>query len=392
MRLLLGVTVAATATAFLREQVWDLVSRGHEVHLVASFPTESTPQIRSQFPGAEVHRLRMVRDVAPHVDFRALFSWLRLVSEIRPDVAVFSTPKAALLGMCASKLLGVPVRVFHVRGLRFESLSGISRVMVRLLERVTAGLATHVLCDSPSLRETLASAELDVSPDKLYVLGMGSSCGVNISVFRPPTGAERAKAREQVRVHADEVAVGFVGRITEDKGIGEFLICVRRIKKSGIPVRGILAGAFEGSARLQDDLKAAVDEGLVSWLGRLDQPRALYWALDVFFFPSRREGFPIAPLEAQACGVPIVTTTATGCRDAIAIGRTGLLAPAGDVQLLSERLQTLVGNAALRHQFGSAGVAWVRNGFSQRTVVPRFSQWLESVSRVGGEKVVLDPQ
>ena len=90
--------------------------------------------------------------------------------------------------------------------------------------------------------------------------------------------------------------------------------------------------------------------------------------MDVFVLPTYREGFPTVLLEAAALGIPTVTTDATGARDAVVDGVTGLRVGVGNVLALREALASLIRDAALREAMGRAGRHWVSEHFDQRHV------------------------
>ena len=89
---------------------------------------------------------------------------------------------------------------------------------------------------------------------------------------------------------------------------------------------------------------------------------------DVFCLPSYREGVPNALLEAAASGLPIVTTDVPGCRDVVTHGVNGLLVPVRNALILAEALETLLSDAQLRHQMGSAGREIAVNKFGLSSV------------------------
>lgn len=91
-----------------------------------------------------------------------------------------------------------------------------------------------------------------------------------------------------------------------------------------------------------DDLAARASApdlaGRVHFLGAVDRPEQVYRAADIACVPSRNEGLPLAPLEAQACGTPVVVSDVGACREAVCPA-TGSLFPAGDVAAMAEALQ-----------------------------------------------------
>jgi glycosyltransferase involved in cell wall biosynthesis len=88
----------------------------------------------------------------------------------------------------------------------------------------------------------------------------------------------------------------------------------------------------------------------------------------VLALPTYREGFPNVPLEAQAAGVPVVTTRVTGAVDSVLDGVTGKLVAAQDVSALAEALMELLGNPERRKRMGKVASAWVEHRFRRELV------------------------
>jgi glycosyltransferase involved in cell wall biosynthesis len=92
----------------------------------------------------------------------------------------------------------------------------------------------------------------------------------------------------------------------------------------------------------------------VRFLGPVDDPLELLCALDIFVMPSLYEGLGVAALEAMACGLPVIASDTGGLREAVEDGRTGLLAPPGDVVALAHAIETLAEAPAMRAAMGAA--------------------------------------
>jgi glycosyltransferase involved in cell wall biosynthesis len=100
--------------------------------------------------------------------------------------------------------------------------------------------------------------------------------------------------------------------------------------------------------------------------------------MDVLAMPTHREGFGLASIEAQASGVPVVSTKATGARDSLIDGITGFSTPVGDAPALADAISQLLRDAELRKQMGEAGRDWVARTFDRRIV------WAEHRKRYMG--------
>ena len=364
-----------TAQAFLKPQLETLVSQGWDVHLACS-PDQGFDEL-THMRGVTLHPIPMQRNPSPIKDLVSLFRWNNLVRKLQPDIIVGSTPKAALLSMLAGKRSKIPARVYHVRGFRAEGLTGVKRNIALIAERRTAQAATKVLCDSESLLEALAAAGC-LDAHNAIVLGSGSCCGVDIRHFRQPNSVERTQSRSSLGFEDDDFLVGFVGRVTRDKGVSELIEAVTHVNKVYPNVKLVLIGPDEGAHALLADLKPTDP---VKYLGASSDVRSAYWTFDVFALPSYREGFPIAPLEAQACGLPLITTTATGCIDSQAPNNRRFSVPSRDSSAIEHALTYLLKYPTEKSAAGAHARLWVETNFNQDHVVKQQIDFLSEQVR-----------
>jgi glycosyltransferase involved in cell wall biosynthesis len=214
--ILFGVTIPMTANAFLKPQIKALISEGWDVHLVCNL--EPGIEELARIAGLRVHPIPMKRNPNPIGDLISLYRWINLLRKLRPNIVIGSTPKAALLSMLGSKFTKIPVRIYHARGFRAEGLTGVAKKISLLTEKITIKLATEILCDSSSLRDSLINHGC-LPKNSGIVIGLGSCCGVDTEFFRPPSTEEKEQAREKLGYKHEDFIVGFVGRLTTDKGI-----------------------------------------------------------------------------------------------------------------------------------------------------------------------------
>ncbi len=316
--------------------------------------------------GAEAIGLPMRRNIAPLADLVALARLWRLLSRLKPDIAEFSTPKAGLLGSIAARLAQVPVRIYMLRGLKLETAAGPKRRLLLWAERVAAACAQVVLCNSQSVRaEALA---LQVAPEgKLQMLGDGSSNGVDVERFSP--GA--CNLRTSLGIPEKTPVVGFVGRLTRDKGIPELIEAFQTILAREPEARLLLVGWFDAA---EDELAADVRARIASHprihcTGFVADTAPYYRAMDVMVLPTWREGFPNVVLEAAATGVPVITTLCTGSRDSVVPEVTGLLIPPGYPEAISEAVLKLLKNPERLAEMGRAARAWICRHYANQRVL-----------------------
>jgi glycosyltransferase involved in cell wall biosynthesis len=361
--ILVGVTDAQTCLVLKGRLRW-LRECGFHVTLAAS-PSALLDGTAAEL-GVEAMPIPMRRTMAPIAD---LISFLRLwwaLGKRRPDMVEFSTPKAGLLGSLAAWLRGVPRRVYVLRGLKLETATGMKRRILLAAERLASACAHVVLCNSESLRERALA--LGIAPErKLVLLGEGTSQGVDTERFSPGP----ADVRDRLGLAPGVPVIGFVGRLTRDKGVPELVEAFETIRAAEPETRLLLVGWFdEAEDALDARLRARIaSHPQIVWTGFVGEPAPYYRAMDVMVLPTWREGFPNAVLEAAASGVPVVTTVATGSRDSVVPGLTGLLIPPGDPGAISDAVLALLRNPGRRTGMGRAARAWVCEHYQDERVL-----------------------
>ena len=168
--------------------------------------------------------------------------------------------------------------------------------------------------------------------------------------------------------------VAIVARMLKDKGIYEFIEAVKIIKNKKIPSKFILVGGidkFNPSSLKKEELQYWHDQGLVDWLGHIDNVDKMLKKIDILCLPSYREGLPKALLEGAANGLPLITTDTVGCRDVVANGINGYLVPVRDAKRLASAMEKLIKNKKLREKMGTESYKIVSTTFSSSIIIPQ---------------------
>lgn len=330
---------------------------------MASAPGPLLYEISSS-EGATSLAIPMEREFRPFEDMVSLWRLYRTMRTARPEVVDVSTPKAGLLGSVAAVLAGVPCRVYTMRGLRLETTAGFKRAALWATEWIACWCSHRVVCASPSLRARAVGLNL-VSPAKARILEKGSG-GVDARRFSLSTRSlrETEDLRGTLGIPRDVPVVGYVGRLVKDKGIRELVEAFQRLRATYPTLRLLLVGDFEPGDPVEPEVRRYIEVGpSIVRPGVVGDTAPYYPLMDVLALPTYREGFPGVPMEAQASGVPVVTTTATGAVDSILDGVTGLLVPVGDAIALANAISKLLADPVLRVHMGNAGRARVERDF-----------------------------
>jgi glycosyltransferase involved in cell wall biosynthesis len=327
----------------------EFLNRHYEVVGVAS-PDEATHERIRAREGIRTIPLAIRRRIAPLADLRSLWALFTLFRREKPAIVHSLTPKAGLLSMAAAWAAGVPVRVHTFTGLIFPWRRGAMRRVLLSTDRLTCAFATHVVPEGEGVRRDLERHRVTKKP--LRVLAGGGVNGVDTEYFkpRPPRPADGV------------TRFVFVGRLVHDKGIEELLDAFERLENAELVLMGIFEQQLdplrEEYLRKAQNLNVGFQSDIRPWLA----------SADVLVLPSHREGFPNAPLQAGAMGLPVIATDICGCNEIVIDGVTGLLVPPRDVESLRAAMKRLADDPTLRREMGRAARKRVVENFDHRRV------------------------
>lgn len=228
---------------------------------------------------------------------------------------------------------------------RYYSLAVIEPLLVWMQKRFY-NRADQVMVPSPSMAQLLREWGV-TSPIGIW------SRGINHQRFNP--GRRDNEWRRSLGIADDEVAVGFLGRLVLEKGLGVFADVIAQLRQRGVRHRVLVIGDGPARAWFAKHVPEAVFTGFQAGD---DLGRAVA-GMDVFFMPSVTETFGNVTTEAMAAGVPVVAARATGSVDLVEEGVTGFLVPPLDVTAYADAIARLIEDPALRADAGRAGSARV---------------------------------
>jgi glycosyltransferase involved in cell wall biosynthesis len=321
-----------------------------------------------QEEGVQFFPVPMAREISPFQDLRSLIRIFFLLRRLRPAATNFSTPKAGLLGTIAAALARVPCRIYTLRGLRLETAAGIKRRLLWVSEWLACRSSHVTVCISESLRKQAAHLGL-VEASRTRVFGNGSSNGIDAAHFARTSPGAVDGLKSALGIPPNAPVIGFVGRLVRDKGIPELVDAFRQLSPSRPELRLLLVGDFEEGDPVPGEVRRYIEaEPRIVHAGFVSNVAPYYAIMDVFAFPTHREGFGGASLEAQASGVPVVASRATGVVDSVIDNETGLLVPVGDANALSAGICRLLDDPELRRRMGAAGKARARKEFAPEII------------------------
>lgn len=292
--------------------------------------------------------------------------------------------KGRLLATVASFITRVPHVVIFAHGAVFETATGLKKRLLIAESKLESMLSDKVVCVSGYIRDLRKTLKIDRT-DKQVILGAGTCGGIDTTHrFNPDLVASDTinSLKTRYGIAPDNFVIGFVGRLVRDKGVIELIEAFKILKKR-CPGRSLKL-MIVGSPEKRDGLPQATLDFLqnaddVIYTGHVshDDMGQQYLCMDCLTLPSYREGFGFCNIEAQAMGIPVLTTHITGCRDSIINDTTGLYIDL-DPEDIADKIEAMFDDG-YRERLGKNGKQWVRENFDHTKVWPYVKKMLDNL-------------
>jgi glycosyltransferase involved in cell wall biosynthesis len=180
-----------------------------------------------------------------------------------------------------------------------------------------------------------------------------------------------------------------MGRLVKQKGFDFLLQAFARCKDIHPEWSLVILGEGEERNDLESMREALGLEGRVEFRGRVKEPATILRQADLFVMSSRFEGFPLALIEAMACGLPVISTDCpTGPSEIIRNEIDGLLITPNNVEVLANAMDRLMANQSERNILGARAVGVVER-FGVEQVMNMWDHLIDEVSKVQSRKCVV---
>lgn len=304
-----------------------------------------------------VHPVAVVglrRELGLH-DLRALVDVIGWIRRVRPRILHTHTAKAGAIGRIAVLLSprqrpDVIVHTFHGHVFKGEFSPRASKAFARI-ERLLARGTTRVVAVSEEVRDDLVELGV-VAPDRVEVVPLG----FDLSAFAERDGEReqiRASTRARLGIPAGARVVTVIARVVKVKRIDRFIDMANRLSDLE-DVWFLVAGDGDRRQRLQASSAAQALGPRLVWAGFERDIAAICFCSDVVVLTSDNEGTPVCLIEAQAAGLPVVTTGVGGVATVVEEGRSGsIVAP--DAAALATAVRAYLENGELARSAGARG-------------------------------------
>lgn len=347
-------TVSITLKTFVVETAKYLHERcGYDITLICNEDKVFEASLPEYIHFVPVHMAR-------GIDFSALSSirrFTRIFKEQNFDMVQYSTPNAACYASIAAKCARVPIRLYCQWGIRYVGMSGVSRKVFKLIEKMVCKNSTDIRAVSP-MNKAFAVAEGLYPEEKAVVVGNGGTIGVDMRRYDISKKAEyRSAIRKQYGISDGAFVYGFAGRVSADKGCTELLTAFRKIAESESNARLLIVGSVEDRCGVSTEIldwARKSDQVLMTGMVDGSKMNEYYSAMDVLVHPTYREGFGMVLQEAGALGITMITTKIPGASEVMEDGVSCLLVEPKNVLELESAMRMLITDRERSQEIGQA--------------------------------------
>ena len=319
----------------------------------------------------------MKRAINPFLDFKSYQAVKKVIRDFKPDIVHTHSAKPGIIGRMAAHHCNVKTIVHTFHGHAFHSYFGKTTTKAIIqTERYLAGISDGIIAISKQQVHELAHVYKICPESKLKLIPIG----LELERFYTNKNEKRKKFREKFLIADDEIVFAIIGRIVAIKNHRRFVeIADGVLKKTNKKIRFVIIGDGDAREQMEADIAAkkldycyypqdnrAATLICTSWIEEIDEALA---GVDIVALTSDNEGTPVSLIEAQAAGIPVVSTNIGGVADAVADGTSGfLVSPENTGSFINQAIK-LIDDPALRLQMGEAGRLFVIDNFSRNVMV-----------------------
>ncbi len=359
------LSVSFSIKYFIGNQFKYFKAKGIEFHVACSNSDELL-QLSEEY-GFTPFPIPVKRAIDPIEDIKSIYKLTQYIKREKFDIVITHSPKGGLIGGVASFIAGTPKRVYFRHGLVFETLIGAKQKLLILVEKLNGALSHTVVNVSPSIQRKSEKLQLNKSY-KNIVLGKGTCNGVDVHRFMYREGFKE----KDVRV------IGFVGRVSKDKGIVQLIEAWKILKQYNANIKLLIVGPIDERDPIEANLIEYIDNEIsIDFVGEVSDVTNYYNKMDIFVLPSFREGFPTVTLEASSSRLPVITSRATGCIDSIIENKTGVYTEINGVSIAAA-IQRYLDNAQDLLSHGINGEKFIKDNFTEEIIYSQIEKYILS--------------
>lgn len=322
--------------------------------------------------------VKMAREISLFSDLVSLFKLILYFFSDKPDIIHANTPKASFLSLSAAWLCQVQTRIYYVHGLRYQGEKGFRKKLLMTMEKLSCFFATDIIAVSNGVKDHLQQDS--ITTKEVTVIWNGSINGIDLDYF-DPAHPDIPIIRSEHSMQECDFVFGFLGRLVGDKGINELVAAFEQLNLQYSNIKLLLVGDYEShlDPLQQETLLSIESNPNIIQAGFQADVRPYLKAMDLFVFPSYREGFGISLMEAAAMNVPAISSNITGCNEIIDEGINGFLIPVKDKEAIYLKMKYAIENRLTICSMSAVTRSMIKDKFDQHKLWDKIVSFYDEI-------------
>lgn len=308
---------------------------------------------------SEIYFVPMIREIQIKADLKAIFNIRKLIKKIKPDVVYCHSSKAGGVGRLALLFNFKTKIIYNAHGWAFNAeINGKKSKKYVIIEKLLALKTNCIINISKSEYDSAINNKI-AKPSKMCIINNS----IDIKKFEN-SEKYRTETRSKYLVKDDEILIGVVGRISEQKDPITFIKAAKLVNEQHPNTKFMYVGTGSLAETVMEYAKENNFEDKVIITGWTANVEQYIPALDIAVLPSKWEGFGLVILEYMICRKPIVATNVGGIADIIKDGKNGYLANCKDYKKLSARICEYIDNKQIVNNMIDENYNYVINEYN----------------------------
>jgi glycosyltransferase involved in cell wall biosynthesis len=284
-------------------------------------------------------------------DIKRVIELYKIIKEFKPDILQSFLFFDNILARIFGRILRVPVIISGQRNV--ETNRSLAR---NFFDRLTILLAHYVISNTEAGKRIIINRE-KFNASKIFVVPNGIDLKNVVSLRED----QKKEVRDYYGITDKHIVIGFVGYLTEQKGVGNLLKAVSLIKDEWKDrIKFLIVGGGAEEDKLKKMIKDLRIEDKVHFFGFQKNGSKFISMFDIFVLPSLWEGQPNVLLEAMAYGASIISTKVGGVEEMVENRRNGILVDAGSAYQIAGSINMLCNDSHLRKNLSKKGLEVVQ--------------------------------
>lgn len=284
---------------------------------------------------------------------------------------------ADIIGIPISRLLGIP----HIASCHGYIRNDRKLIIYTKLDLIVLRFSSKVIAVSREIQRDLIGSGL--SESRVLEIQNAVELNTNKMLFQK----NREEIRKTYDINNKEIVLGYVGRISREKGLRYLIEAASKLTRFGLPIRVMIIG--DGSQRPEIECLAQERDlqSKVIFTGFQNDMQKWLPPMDLFILPSLTEGTPMALLEAMSCGIPVIASAVGGIPKIIDSGKNGILVSPAKPEEIVSAVWAISKNNELQKRLSNMAKETIRNKFNLNEWVKKIESIYLEMTNSGSSKV-----